>query len=294
VSPRVRGPLVLALAAWAATATAAGPPPSIVNARVETRSGAGGLEAAVRAASTAGDPVWVGYAVPMDRPQSMCCWTSLAGIDQTRGPGCRLEGRNGSFTMGSRTRKEDLEADRTMLVLVRRQAGATTRVRALSWSCAIDAGGLPLVWLDDVRAEDSVRFLDGVMRGAGTQREAMDSAMIALATHAEPSAADALVAAGRQDRSGEVRSQALFWLSQKAGRRALEVISDAVEKDPESEVRQQAVFALSQLPPNEGVPRLIELARSHRDPHVRERAMFWLGQSGDDRALAFFEQVLAK
>ena len=30
-----------------------------------------------------------------------------------------------------------------------------------------------------------------------------------------------------------------------------------------------------------------------RDPEVRRRAMFWLGQSGDPRALAFFEELLA-
>jgi len=30
------------------------------------------------------------------------------------------------------------------------------------------------------------------------------------------------------------------------------------------------------------------------DVEVREQAMFWLGQSGDSRALAFFEEVLRR
>jgi hypothetical protein len=42
------------------------------------------------------------------------------------------------------------------------------------------------------------------------------------------------------------------------------------------------------------VPALIALAESHRDREVREQAMFWLGQSGDPRALTFFEQVLRR
>jgi hypothetical protein len=42
------------------------------------------------------------------------------------------------------------------------------------------------------------------------------------------------------------------------------------------------------------VPKLIALARTHRDPGVRKQAMFWLGQSGDPRAVAFFEEVLTK
>ena len=45
---------------------------------------------------------------------------------------------------------------------------------------------------------------------------------------------------------------------------------------------------------DESVPKLIELARSHRDPDVRKQAMFWLGQSGDARAVEFFEAVLKK
>jgi len=103
-----------------------------------------------------------------------------------------------------------------------------------------------------------------------------------------------MIAVGKQDRSSEVRGQALFWLSQKAGRKAAAAITDAIRDDPETEVKEKAVFALSQLPPEQGVPELIRLARTHRNPVVRERAIFWLGQSEDPRALTFFEEVLAR
>jgi hypothetical protein len=36
------------------------------------------------------------------------------------------------------------------------------------------------------------------------------------------------------------------------------------------------------------------VARKNRNKEVRKDAMFWLGQSGDPRALAFFEEVLTK
>jgi HEAT repeat protein len=67
-----------------------------------------------------------------------------------------------------------------------------------------------------------------------------------------------------------------------------------VDVDPEIGVRKKAVFALSQLPKDEGVPLLIGVARSHRSAEVRKQAMFWLGQSGDARALAFFEELLGR
>jgi hypothetical protein len=103
---------------------------------------------------------------------------------------------------------------------------------------------------------------------------------------------DALVDLAKHDSSTKVRGQALFWLGQKAGQRAVQTLDAAVTDDPDREVRKKAVFALSQLPKDEGVPKLIALARTHRDPEVRRQAMFWLGQSGDARAVQFFEDVL--
>ena len=96
----------------------------------------------------------------------------------------------------------------------------------------------------------------------------------------------------RDDRRPFVRSQALFWLSQRAGQQAVGAIRNAVDNDPETEVKRKAVFALSQLPKDEGVPLLIDIARNNGNREVKKQAMFWLGQSKDPRAISFFEQVL--
>lgn len=101
-----------------------------------------------------------------------------------------------------------------------------------------------------------------------------------------------LLELARRDPSAKVRGQALFWLGQKAGDKAVAALDRALTDDPDREVRKKAVFALSQLPKDEGVPKLIAVARTHRDPEVRKQAMFWLGQSGDERAVKFFEDVL--
>jgi hypothetical protein len=116
----------------------------------------------------------------------------------------------------------------------------------------------------------------------------------ALSVSKESDAVPALIALARDDRSSHVRGQALFWLGQKAGAKVADMISRAVATDPDTEVKKRAVFALSQLPKDEGVPRLIEVARTNKNVEVRKQAMFWLGQSKDARALAFFEEVLAK
>jgi HEAT repeat protein len=97
------------------------------------------------------------------------------------------------------------------------------------------------------------------------------------------------------DADRELRKQALFWLGQRAGKRSLEVLGNVVEKsDDDTEVQKQAVFAISQRPKDEAIPLLIKIAKTHPKPAVRKQAMFWLGQTGDERALEFFKEILAK
>jgi HEAT repeat protein len=101
------------------------------------------------------------------------------------------------------------------------------------------------------------------------------------------------LAEGEPDR--DLRKQALFWIGQRAGKRSLEVLGNVVEKsDDDTEVQKQAVFAISQRPKDEAVPLLIKIARNHPKAAVRKQAMFWLGQTGDERALEFFKEILSK
>ncbi|HTF37467.1 MAG TPA: HEAT repeat domain-containing protein [Blastocatellia bacterium] len=104
-----------------------------------------------------------------------------------------------------------------------------------------------------------------------------------------------LIKVAESDPDRELRKQALFWIGQRAGKRSLEVLGNVVEKsDDDTEVQKQAVFAISQRPKDEAIPLLIKIARTHPKPAVRKQAMFWLGQTGDERALEFFKEILAK
>ena len=108
-------------------------------------------------------------------------------------------------------------------------------------------------------------------------------------------AADFLINTASNEQDRELKKQAMFWLGQRAGERSLKFLGDVVEKNAEDvEVQKQAIFAISQRQKNEAVPLLIRVAQSHPSLAVRKQAIFWLGQSGDDRAVAYFKELFAK
>jgi HEAT repeat protein len=148
-------------------------------------------------------------------------------------------------------------------------------------------------WMGNMRGRRGYEALSRLVREDPSDK-VREHGVFALSQSEVPEAVDAMIRVAQKDASTHVRGQALFWLGQKAGRKAVAAITGAIAEDPETEVKKKAVFALSQLPKEEGVPMLIQVAKTNRNPEVRKQAMFWLGQSGDSRALAFFQEVLAR
>jgi hypothetical protein len=260
------------------------------NARAETRSAAQGLEREVRAVAARSGAAWIGYRVPMiPGPRQMCCYDNISSNGGDCCGMCRLENGGGvTMTTGDvaqRGSRITLEPPTEFLVLARFENNAVTRVRTFTPDCDVDAGGMPIVWLTDVKPEESVAWLNSLDN---------KQAVHAIAMHDTPSAITTLIKLARENRDSRKRSDALFWLAQRAGREAVATITDAIDNDPETDVKRKAVFALSQLPHDEGVPKLIEVARTHRNPEVRKQAFFWLGQTKDPRAIQFFEEILLK
>jgi HEAT repeat protein len=255
-----------------------------------------------------------------------------------------------------------LEDPPELMVLFRAESGNIGKIRMVSMEDSLDAGGLPFLWLEGVKAPESVGLLEqfvraakedarrpedigkgalaaiaqhndasvdralasfvtpsqpaalrketafwlGDARGAEGLRllqkmaqsdpstEVLEQVAFAFSISPEPGALAELVRMAHDNQFPRVRGQALFWLGQKAGERASKAITGSIESDPDTDVKKKAVFALSQMPPDQGVPKLIQVAQTNRNLTVRKEAMFWLGQSGDPRALAFFEKVLSQ
>ena len=91
--------------------------------------------------------------------------------------------------------------------------------------------------------------------------------------------------------SRAIHSTTNFWLARGAAAKL--GVADR-DEDEDDDVRSSAVFALSQQPKDVAVPRLIDLARHGTHPGVRAQALFWLGQSNDPRAVDVFDEILRR
>jgi len=182
-----------------------------------------------------------------------------------------------------------------MLVLLRLEGRAPGRLRTFSTDCTIDAGGLPVFWLTDVRPSESVALLEGFISDPAFDRKHKENggpALGAIALHDDPRADAVLersVAPGNPER---LRKQAAFWLGNARGRRGYEVLKSLAAKEESPEVRRHVTFALSQSDVPESIDTLITMARHDASSSVRGQALFWLAQKAGKKAGPAIEDAI--
>jgi hypothetical protein len=272
------------------------PPAGVQNAKVTVRSvGAGGLAAEVRSVAASPGPSWIGYAqAVIDGPRQMCCFGSgtFRGNAKSCCGGCRLE-NEASFSIGRDSPAVPLESPAQFRVLLRVHRGQVSKVRAFSEDCALDAGGLPFLWLTEVGPRESLEFLGGLAGSStGGDREDREGPILAaIALHADPGADGVLEKLAARGQPLELRKQAAFWLANERGRRGFEILRVALA-DPDSDFRQHLTFCLSQSPVAEALATLIRMARQDPDGEVRGQALFWMAQKAGDRAAETIQDAI--
>jgi hypothetical protein len=258
-------------AVWliAAVLPAGAQPKLLTNAQVDTRPASAGLEAVFRqllAQSGQTGPAWVGYTVPYVRTFSLGC--------EYVSPG----GRNAPGVV-------HLEPPDRAVVLFRLSGGMIERVRTLSPDCEIDAGGLPVHWLTDVRPEQSVAFLGGIE---------LRDAVATIAMHADPAADRELERLVGVNQPEATKLSAAFWIGAARGQRGLKAAKRLLASETDIKVRQRVFSGLTVSRQPGALELMIDVARSEQDLRIRRQAVAAIGRSNDPKARAFLEDVLKR
>jgi len=250
--------------------------PKTANAQVTTESGAKGLKVVLDGLKGGGQPVWVGYSEPvLDRFSDR--WTSEhvtylegdrreAGEDRGRGTGERREFDHAN-------------------VLLRVAGGAVEKVRLEAPDRALDAGGMPLVWLNAVSAEDSVRAMAEMVKGAEA-RGVREGALLALAVNASPAATAALVEMTGTGHEEWIREKAAFWLASQRGHEGFVALQRLAHADADERFREKLTFDMTVTKDSAAVRELVRMAHEDASPRVRRQAQFWMATKGGKKVAA--------
>ena len=264
---------------------AAAQQPLILNARLDTRSVAAGLEREFTAlVNSLAGPAWIGYAfaVVPGRGQS-CCYSAESCCR-----GCLLEGSDRASPRAPQAGPVRLEAPSHHVALFRVESRAVGKIRTVSQECELDAGGLPFYWLTGVNPAESVTLLAAQVSAAGPEdRERSrlrEGAVAALAAHADPSADGALEKFLLTGQPASLRERAAFWLGSARGRRGYEILQRVVSEDSSDRLREKIVFALLVSRDPEAVNAILAVARSDKSARVRGQALFWLASKAGKKA----------
>ena len=263
--------------------------PRIENAKLETRAVGAILDATFRELTgSAEKPEWIGYSVDeVAGERGVCCDNNWN--DGNCGT-CRLEKENSGTTSSSHSEGSvKLEGARRLVVLYRLEAKQVVKIRVASEDCALNAGGLPFVWLTGVKAPESVALLATYVRSPDFEehgeRKIGNGALTAIALHADASADRTLESFTAPEQRESLRRHAAFWMGAARGKAGLTALQRMAKTDPSSGVRAQVAFAFSVSHEPGALDEMIRMAHDDTSSHVRGQALFWLAQKAGRKAV---------
>jgi len=183
-----------------------------------------------------------------------------------------------------------LEPATEFLVLARLENGVVTRVRTFTPDCDLDATGMPLVWLSDVKPDESVAWLASLVAASPHAGERHDrvgkTAVTAIALHNTAAADRMLESFVTPSRPDWLRGDTAFWLGSTRGEAGARLLARMIAQDSSDKVREKVTFGLSVSTVPAALTTLIAAARDDRSTKVRGQALFWLAQKAGRNALA--------
>jgi hypothetical protein len=227
-------------------------------------------------------------------PRQMCCFDTISDSTVSGGM-CRLESGSGvSMNTGDiRDRngsRISLESSTEFLVLARLENGSVSRLRTFTPDCDLDAGGTTVVWMSDVKTDDSLAWLASLVASSpenGDIKERVGkTAMTAVALHNVPAADRVLEGFVAPARPEWLRGDTAFWLGNVRGESGARLLTRMIAQDPSDKVRDKVAFGLSVSKVPSALTTLIATARDDKSTRVRGQALFWLAQKAGKEALA--------
>ncbi|HET7105960.1 MAG TPA: HEAT repeat domain-containing protein [Candidatus Acidoferrum sp.] len=265
--------------------------PETANTRIELHAAGPDLRTTMKdIVATADGPMWIGYEVAsVPGNHGDCCGDYGERANGQSNRVWHLERERGSGSESIITKDEvKLEGGKDLWILYRADKRKIERIRTISGGCRLDAGGLRLIWLEDVKSTGSVAFLSGFVQGrensGSDDHRISEQALTAIALHADAAADKALEGFSAPGQPEGLRKRTSFWMGVARGAAGKAQLEKMARTDPSSKVREQVSFALYVSKEPGATEEIIRMAREDESAHVRGQALFWLAQKAGAKA----------
>ena len=210
---------------------------------------------------------------------------------------------------------DDARVEAILTELIKRPAAESVRNRAIYWLGYTPESPTKNALLAEIvrSPRESTDAREGAMSSLGMSRaaanlpvlenlyETMTSkdlkrrALGGIARNDSHDAAAAYLVQVLQNQTDvDLQKTALSGIGRIAGDRTLAALTTTLDSSPQLELQRQAVISISRRPKDEAIPILIRAARNHPRVEVRKLAVQMLGQTRDERAAAFLNELLTK
>ena len=287
----VAGILSSSIYGAAGTAHTQGEAPQTIDTKLEVHMVGPDLGATMKEiVATADSPMWIGYEVAgVPGEHGNCCGNYREGANGQSNGVWHLEKEHAGGRRSPQSKNDaQLEGGQTLRILYRADKRHVERIRIMSSQCQLDAGGLRLIWLTDVKGEQSVAFLGEFVQGReisdGDESRIGEEALTAIALDANAAADKALERFSSPGQPEGLRKRASFWMGAARGPAGLAQLEKMAGTDPSSDVRAEVSFGLFLSKEPGATNEMIRMAREDGSPHVRGQALFWLAQKAGKKA----------
>jgi HEAT repeat protein len=146
--------------------------------------------------------------------------------------------------------------------------------------------------LMNMDSERAVPILKKVLSDQETHAELRTKALFILSQANGEEAEEILLQVLREDKDPEVRKMAVFWLGQSSSDESLTLLSGLLKSETEAGIKEQLLFAIGQNASSRAMEILKDLVRDKKThAEEREMAIFWIGQRGDAESIEILKDI---
>jgi len=168
------------------------------------------------------------------------------------------------------------------------------RIRDIEFTVLRDGDAGPRVDRDlgGISAAGAAAFFLDVARTADAD-VAEDAVMGAVVAQGVRPAHELAAIVRERSLATDVRESALFWMAVLAAKEAMSTARNLIDdEDEDMDLRSSALFALTQLEEDRAFPLLLDVARKHPNHELRAEAFIWLAEYDRPEVVNLFEDIL--